>query len=247
MQRREMLQFYPVHPSVVGLRVEVGNDAAWREVVGLIEETMGWSYDWQAASFFQSYATHSVDGPDAAGRSSSPVPLELRARPVIAFGVRFRRVGAGAAVDDVQYFNADASGQCIEFWGSFVQGVPLTWQSGNERTYEVGVQDLENESNTVITTDIKTVSSGIVVRGSASRLPRNMCRVDAEMEVSSFTGEGLAKALVTVPLQLDGPRSEWVPVFSLSTRDANARIALKELGFSLQAGADQILVEVRVE
>ena len=92
--------------------------------------------------------------------------------------------------------------------------------------------------------------AGFQFSGLVGLLPGGQCRVDANIEVSSFISNvalSLDRASVRVPLEVDGPRSKWLKMARFSTVDANIRASFKSLGWGLRGGFDDVAVYVRVD
>lgn len=206
----------------------VRSGVRWLDVVSEVERVMGWVYDPQLKRFFNAMATHPVDAPDAFGRVQAGVAVDRGARPMFALGLRFVRV-SGSLADRGAQLGAVLS----EFHASVPDGVQASWQSVQERSYMEGIQQSTTQGpGGIVQTSRRTVNAGLSVQALASRLPGSKFRVQGTLEISSFTGETMDKASVSVPLELDGPRYQWIKVLSISGADLGVSALWRHFGLS---------------
>jgi hypothetical protein len=212
------------------------------DVVKEVETVTGWVYDSDRLAFDVASATHTMDNPDAFGRpQSEQVPRSSRA--IVRVEFRFRRVAAGVSLDPRNFLSAD--GTLTTFSASVPDGVDATWATTDERGYFDAVQGTDGATSQIRTTR-RTVSSGIQMTALTSRLPGQIFRIDGTLEVSAFTGSQLDRSVISVPLQLDGPRYVWVPVFRTSSLDASLKTALRGRGVTADLSGSDVLLELRV-
>lgn len=224
------------------MQVVVRPESNWAEVVSATERATDWVYDCVGKRFVGGSATHTIDSPDAAGRSVGGDRLSLDSRAQVSLRVRF--VTGAAGLSEAEIFG---SGQAIDFSGSVPAGVQASWGSSVERSYTSGIRDAGSDNGTVVETSRSTVPAGVICNGLVGLLPGGRARIDAHLEVSSFVGNGLEKAAVTVPLQGDFPRWQWIPVMRLSQADARVRLAFADVGLNSSFGASVVVVYVRAD
>lgn len=243
---KKLVVDYPTKPQALAIRLEQG--ATCWDAITDIERAYNWVYDCDRKVFLEAYATHSVDSPDEAGRSSGINPLTLNARAMVAYRIRFVNVTgslSGLGVNNGEaYFGGGA--QYIELGATIPAGVNASWSSTTERSFFNGLTD--TQTGETIQTERSTVQSGVTYSGIAGLIPGSKMRLHGALEVSSFTGEsGLDRSVIAIPVQVDGPRREWVKVFEYQSLDANAKLAFRNLGLSLGAGASAVAVYVRLD
>lgn len=237
---------WPVLDTITG-DVHVAPGHRVRDLLWSIESMTGWVYEPDRQRFRGASATHSEDAPDSFGRPRSDV-VSREPRPMVALGVRFRRIQGGVS-NTVGQFGAAAGGLITHFEASIPEGVEAAWASGDERGYTEGIVSADNEAGPgggVVQTTRRTVTSGVNVEAIVARLPGGKCRVDGTLEVSSFSGASLDRSRVSIPLQLDGDRDVWIPIYRFRSGDASLSIFARGLGLRGAIGASDVLVEVRV-
>jgi hypothetical protein len=223
--------------------VALSNKDDWAAILRKIEYVHSLVYDPVERALYPATATHGVDAPDDAGRATADDPLSLARRQMVSLKFRFQRVGGNAVVSE-DAIGAGANGSRIEFAASLPAGVQRNWEIATERSYFDRVTD--TESGRTFDTDRQTESAGVQFDGMASRLPGGFFRLQANLSVSAFE-RGLDRSVVTVPLDLDGWRGEWVKVFQFQTVSAGLRASFKGMGLNLNAGGDQVAVYARVD
>jgi hypothetical protein len=240
LRLREVLRSLPVAawPEGTIKRVETLTVA---EAVLEIERRSGWVYDPDTRAFYAAGATHPVDAPDAFGRLTSEDPASRVVRPMLCLRVRFWRVNGGLSQTGV-----NVGGAYQEFSISLPDGVQKTWQSSSERSFFNGVSNVSATGTTVNTTR-ESVQAGIIITGMAARLPGGLARCTADLEVSTFTGSGVDKAELRVPIEFDGARAKWVKVASYIGADASAQLVFRHLGLSLSATGEAGEVWIRID
>jgi hypothetical protein len=136
-----------------------------------------------------------------------------------------------------------------KFFATVPDGVRASWVSATERSYFEGVRDPASPvaSDRQVETARRTVEGGLRFDAICARLPGLGFRIDGNLEVSSFVGTGLDRAVVTFPIQLDGPRHEWVRTVVVCGRDASADVAFRQFGAELAGSGDFIELLVRVD
>jgi len=209
-----------------------------------IELAFNWVYEPSTKRFYRAWATHSVDSPDAFGRPAvegSRAPLERR--PLLSVGFRFRRLDLGLVSHPS---GASAGINLTELAATIPDGVRGEWDSVEERGYFNGITGAGNVQTTVATTR-QTVDAGVQFSALAARLPGSCFRIDGALVISTFVGSGLDRSTLTVPLQLDGPRGEWVRAFIVRGGEGSASAALRGLGFQLSASASAVELSVKVD
>ena len=157
--------------------------------------------------------------------------------------VSIRFTTGDATIDKTQI---GASAQMMQLDATVPAGVNSTWQSTSNRAYTNGIQN--SQTGVTVNTTTNTVSAGLTYQGIAATIPGMMMRINGTLTVSSFTGiTGLDTNNITVPIDVDAPRCEWIPIFRFITLDANAALIFKRLGLSLGAGASIVTVSVKVQ
>lgn len=212
-------------------------------MINLIELKTGWIYDSNALRFLPARATHSADAPDTFGAPAADSVVSREPRPIVALGVRFRRVSANAQ-NFGGSFGADGGVVLQHFEASIPEGVQALWSSGQERGFFEGVTSTEGSSQ--VNTVRRVVTSGLDVTALVARLPGGSARIDGQLSISSFEGGSPDRTVLSVPMQIDGPRNEWLPIVRLRGLDGRAVLALKGVGIQLGGGVSDVLVEVRV-
>lgn len=216
----------------------------WWKIIKKIETICSVTYDAKTKSFREATATHSVDAPDAAGRSTSERPLSQQLRQMIAVKFRFVRGNAGLAFDPV---SLSASGSMIQ-----QQIIVPAGQSGSfgsaddERYYYEQAVTTSTSTPGVINTERKTDRAGVLFEGVAGVLPGGNFRINATLEVSTFGGDG-SKSQVQVPVNYDGERGKWHQIFDFRAGSAALQAKLRGMGLNIKGSADLVMVFVRVD
>jgi hypothetical protein len=237
----QVIAKWPAGPlPEVNLTIVEGTRTA--DVIKCIELATSWVFDEKSISFYLPTATHSEDNPDTFGRATRPdrVPVDSRALVVVSF--RFRRVSGG-----VSYQGANAGVTFTSFSASVPEGVVSSWSNSQSRSYFEGVTAVDAQRPGTIQTVRRTVDAGLQLDGVAARLPGGRYRLNARLEVSSFLGTGLDKALVRIPLDVDSICGSWDTVYRVYGADANATAAFHGQGLTFAATGDVVEVQVRVE
>ena len=240
LRMREVVRSVPVGPWPEGT-VKRADQLTISEAVLEIERRAGWIYDPATKSFYAAGSTHPIDAPDSFGRPTAEDPASRVSRPECCIRVRFAHVSAGMSALAI-----GGSGAFQEFSISLPDGVQKSWQSSSERSFINGVSNV-SATGTTVQTSRQAVSAGIILTGMASRLPGGLARCTLDLEVSTFTGNGVDKASLKVPVEFDGPRSRWVKVASYIGADAAAQIVFHHLGVSLSATGETGEVWIRVD
>jgi len=216
----------------------------WIDVINFIEEQEGWVYDEPTTSFSVATATHSLDSPDSFGRATSGQRVPTVVRPTVRLSFKFRRLEAGASQADV---NAGAT--LDEFHMSMPEGVQTAWNSSTDRSYFEGVTAPSSGQSqpVVVNTNLKTVSSGIILNCITARLPGGSFRVDGSLEISAFTGTNLDKSVLSFPLNIDGPRGQWVRTVSFLAGDIAGDLPFKNWHGTLNATGEVLELLIRVD
>ena len=114
-----------------------------------------------------------------------------------------------------------------------------------DRAYQEGITSPGVAVTTVATTR-QSIQAGVQFSGLAARLPGGLFRLDGGLTVSSFIGSDTSRAVVSVPLQIDGERGKWLLVYR--TRGAEGNVALAFKGhIQASAGGSSVAVYVRVD
>lgn len=240
LRRRGLVKVTPPIVGIIDLDVEVRSGWRVADVIRAIELAAGWIYDPDKLTFYHATATHSVDQPDSFGRPQSLDRVPLAARPVLSVAFRFRRIVGGLSNDAVS-----AGGNETVMYLSLPDGVRESVTSAQERSYFEGVTN--TQSGRTVATTRRSVEAGVIVDLMAARLPGGYFRLDGHLEISSFTGEELNKSTVDLPLQMDGPRGQWVRCLVISGVSADAQLAFRRLGFTGALSGDALELSVRVE
>lgn len=211
--------------------------ARLRDVLALIESRFGWCYDAESRSFGVAAVTHPSEGADALGRwdGRGPAPWRVR-RPAMVLSVRLRRVEGGVTQSPA----ARAAAVWAQASLRVHDGVPASLQQVDERGYFEGVAGTDGQRE--IQTVRRTVQAGTELRVTVGRLEGMCVRVSGEVAVSSF-GDGLSRSRLSVPIEQDLPRGEWVAVASISGADMSAVFGR---AWSAGASASAALVELLV-
>jgi hypothetical protein len=225
------------------------------DVVRALEVREGWVYDPASLTFYVARATHSVDSPDAFGRVHSDDPANLARRPMLSLSFRFQDRTGGILGTAGNGVHASASlagdGRVIEL--SVVDGVQTAWSKDETRTYYDGVIDpaavaANNSGPRQVDTTLKTMTAGVQVSVLAARLPGDGFRMDGTFIVSSFSSAtGLGQTAFTVPLQIDGPRHQWIMIYANTGHDEAATLAANPFLGSANFGSDEVYVLVRAD
>lgn len=191
-------------------------------------------------------ASHSIEGPDSAGRPGSDAPILLERR-LVHVSIRFESLGADGSVVPLGRIGVGASGQRVQFAGTVAAGVTASWGSTSERTVTEAAVSVDTGNS--VTTGTKTVPAGVSYAGLVGFVPGSsgLMRIDGNVSVSSFLGAGIERAAVTCPLQLDIRRGEWISVMEFDSFDAQVRAAFKPLGVNFSAGVTSVRVSVKLE
>jgi hypothetical protein len=160
---------------------------------------------------------------------------------------RFRRASAALSVVPNGGDLAGGGYQDIFFSGSVPAGVNSNWVKTEERSYFEGVTSASSDKPEVVQTQRKTVQSGLQLQALAARLPGGMFRIDGTLTISSFVGTGLNRAVADLPLQVDGPRGQWVRCLLIRGGDLAAELAIERVSLNATAGGDALEVSVLVE
>jgi hypothetical protein len=211
------------------------------DAIAEIERAGGWVYDPQQKDFYPAGSTHDVDDPDSFGRPRASQRATLRARSEIPVAVRFRRVSASAVFDPAA-LGLGMGGTVVEL--SMPDGVRGESNQTSERSYFETVRD--TESGRALPTTRRAVQSGVILSALAARLPGQLFRLTGRLEISSFVGNDLNRAVVTVPLELDAPRGEWHRVYLMRGGNLNVQMAFQQFGFDLLASGEAVDVSVMV-
>jgi len=219
------------------------------DLIRAIELQLSWIWDSDTRSFYQALATHGEDRPDSFGRPTALSRVPLAVRPLLRIHFRFRRYSAGVAASiplrDLSGLRGSVIGTA--FTAIVPDGLETSWASESERTYFEGVRDPGSDTTRQVQTQLKTVSAGLMFRCLSSRLPGNAFRVDGELEVAQFAGNGLDRNLIRFPVALDGRRGEWMTTVLVSSADITAAAAFQNLGIDLAASGDVVGLELMVE
>ena len=233
---------YPRDVDLTDTEILVHPGYRLRDVIYEIESSTGWIYDAENRYFVEFYATHSIDSPDALGRTTDrQAPLTPRSAALLT--VRLLNVGLASGASEADFNPIDASVSLQEIAVSVPDGVRSAWNSTENRTFRNGVVQPIGES-AVVETNLETRSAGIQLEALVARLPGGAARVDGIVSISAFT-TGLDTATVAVPLQLDFPRGRWMRIYRTRTAAASATILLRAFGVSAASG--QVALEIRVD
>jgi len=248
--KSEILLTYPAS-ELDGETFVCHRETRIKDVIRAVETRMGWCYDPGTLAFYTASATHSVDEPDEFGRQRSPNPAPLVSRPILALSFRFQSQSGGVQVANGDPITGSASASGIGRTISFAvpDGVRKVWSDHVTRTYFEGVRDPASEGAITrqVETALRQVDAGITVEALAARLPGGGFRIDGQLTVASFTGSGLDQKTVTVPLQLDGPRGQWIQCFSSEGSDKSAQLGLNAFIATANVGGDNVFVLLRVD
>lgn len=220
------------------------------DVITALESRMNWIYDAATRRFYRTQATHTIDSPDAFGRATTIDRAALTPRPIIALSFRIVRGGLGAtlAADGKWVWGASAGQAIREVSLSAPDGVQTEWADTTSRTYFEGVRDPEaGAQQRQVTTNLRAVNAGTLVNVLASRLPNTSFRIDGSLRLSSFIGDTLGEQSLTVPLQMDGRRHEWILVFVSEGRDQSGELSINSLRVHARAGSDAVAVWLRAD
>lgn len=231
-----------------GLDVESGDTVAVvlregatvGEAIRAVEEALGVVVTRQGR-LERAYASHSVEGPDEAGRATSGERIHgQRGGSVLRFW--FTRGGVGGSSETLA---AAASGQVYVFSAYALHGVRQNWGQTSERDYTEG--SVSTDTGRFVATTRKSVSAGLTVEALVGAVPGRVRRIEGRLTISAFDGPGTTKASVNIPLQIDLEEGERVKVYDLFVGDASIAAALRGLGLKVSAGVDRVSVEVRVD
>lgn len=222
--------------------VELRGTERVSDIISLVERSQGWAFDYGSRRFYRATATHSVDDPDPFGRPGARSPAPTDVRQMISFRIRFVRLSGGLDRDGV-----DLGVVLTELHRIVPAGVLLSFSNGVERSFREGIISSASSRPSEIETTRRTVASGVQVQALASTLPGGRFRVDGELSISSFVGEGLDRGTVDVPLQCDGVRGVPLTLARFRSADLATRIAWSGLNFSGRLGGDTLAVQVVVD
>lgn len=247
--KSELLETFPPAELADGQPYLCTPHTRVKDVIRALEIRMQWVYDPSSKAFYDARATHSVDNPDAFGRLSSDDPATLTRRPALALSFRFQNRSGGISASINGNVTAGATvggvGRTVELVA--LDGVRTAWQDSESRTYFEGVRDPTGEADREVSTNLKSVASGVSVDVLAARLPGNGFRIDGTISFSSFTGEGLGQKTLSVPLQLDGPRHQWLQIFASEGSDRQLQAAMNPFTASGAFGQDSVFVLIRID
>lgn len=248
--REEVVQSWPDGP-VTGPAMYCDQTTRLADVIRGLERSQSWVYDPLSESFYVATATHSADGPDAFGRATASDRVPVQRRAAVAVWFKFRKVSAGASVGIGHGRNQTLSAGAGEttFCASVPDGVPSRWDRSTERSYFEGVRDPAAGGADVrqVETQRRVVSSGLAFEAITARLPGGAFRIDGKLEISAFVGRGLDRTVVTTPIQLDGPRHEWLRTLVISGGDVAGDVAFRHFGLDTSATTDSLEVLVKVD
>ncbi len=240
MQEKQILKAWPGNIDLTRDKMALSGDEKIYSIISYIEQMYGWVYDAVTRRFVPAVATHGMDNPDEFGRATGGERVELAARQQVAFGIKL--IGGGTTIDEKQLA---ASGQKIEFWGSAPAGLRRSWGQTVERQYTDGA--INPQAGGIVQVNTKTKQAGFQADLLIGMLPGQKFRSDSTLSVSSFTGSGVETTTVNCPLQIDGPRRQWLCVYRFTTMDADLRVTFQKLGLKLGAGLNTVSVYLRVE
>lgn len=239
LRKAELVDYFPPD-EIPNHQVAIDRHHRMVDLVNILESRTGWVYDNSRKTFYRAYATHSLDGPDSFGRPAKSERVPTDPRPSITVSLCFRRLAASVTGWDV---HAGATANMIHFVTP--DGVRQTWNINQERSYFEPVQTLQDGS--AVGQQRGTVTSGLTVDALCARLPGGWFRIDGNMNISSFTGQGLDRANVSLPMQVDAPRGQWARTVLVRGGDLGLDVALKNMGFDLNASGDALELLVRVD
>ena len=217
-----------------------------RDLISAIETAEGWTFDPGTKRFCVAVATHPIDQPDAFGRKAPGVAgAETSTRGSVSIEFRFRSVNLGLSAGSGGGVNSGATLE--EFAGSIPEGVQADWSSTTERSYFNGVESTVGLSNTVVNTNRETVQAGLQFSALAARLPGQNFRVTGTLQVSTFSGSGLDRNVISLPVQADAKLNTWVRLVRIRGADATVQAVWKHFNGTIGASADAIDLEIRVE
>ncbi len=242
LRRADLIAAYPPSGMRSGIPIEFitsSGDTRACDAIRAVEEACGWVFDIATSSFYVARATHSDDEPDAFGRPGVEQRVPLGMRPMVQVSFRFRRLGASLTSDEFS-----GGGDGTVFTASLPDGIKEEWSKVSERSFFEGVRDANSDNPAVVETSRKIVESGVQVQAIAARLPGGNFRLDGRLQLSSFTGKTLDRAVVDFPLQVDGPRGRWCRTLVIKGADAGARVAFRQ--FDIDPGASVEALELAV-
>lgn len=246
--KSELLVEYPT-TELVGEPFLCRPETRIKDIIRALEIRENWVYDPSSRAFYAAIATHTLDDPDAFGRQTSKNPVPLGRRPVVAVSIRFQNESGAASISSGSPFTAAANlsgqGRTIEF--GVPDGIVSSWSDTEDRTYYEGVRDPSSDLTRQVNTTLRHLSAGVQTTLLVARLPGDGFRVDGTLTVASFVGAGLEQKSVTVPLQLDGPRHQWLQIFASEGRDRSGEISINDFAASVGLGRDNVFILIRVD
>jgi len=159
----------------------------------------------------------------------------------VPVSIRFVRVSGGVSLDELS-----AGTTLYLYSGLFPDGQDSSFSTNQERGFQEGIVGTDNPGTTVVRTNRKTINSGIDIAGYVTCMPGSWARFVTKLEVSAFTGSGLDRNVTSVPLSLDVPRYQWVPVHVFSSLDLAGSISFGSAP-TIRLGGDWVRVDVRVD
>jgi len=248
--RLELVRGYPPG-DLLGAGIACDESTRAADLIRTIEVRKGWVYDPTLKIFYVASATHLIDAPDGFGRVTSENPAPVTRRPMLSVQFRFRRVSAGAKAGFGGAFSGDLGGNAgltaTTFSACLPEGVRKQIAVQSTRTYYEGVQSPEANDTPVVRTELKSVASGLSFDVLAARLPGELFRMQGDLSISAFVGTGLDQSTVQLPIEVDGPRHQWVSYIVIRGGDMGMDAAFRHFGVNLSGSADQIECQVRVD
>jgi hypothetical protein len=243
LERQEVVLWHPPVRASQVVAWSAQGTVRVRDAIAAVESAEGWVFDPTNKRFGVAQATHSVDSPDAFGRVSpgaDRAPLTRRGALSVSF--RFRQLSAGLQAD-----GASLLGTLEEFSGTLPDGVRKSFEVTQERTYFNGVNTTGASTVVTVNTELQTRQAGMQFDVLAGRLPGMSFRLEGTLSVSAFSGSDLSRSVVSLPVDVDGKRGEWVHLCRIRGVDASVQALFK--GFKVSGGGevDGVDLEVRVD
>lgn len=182
---------------------------------------------------------HPMEDADALGRPTNPIAYSPRQQ--VELIIEFIRVGGKF---DAQDYVISAGAQTVGFkWVGSV-GSLVELESEQERTFREFITNPDFGSSN-LEGQLGVVSAGLVFVGQIGVIDHET-RLSGQLSVSSFVDGGLDRAVTRLPLEIDGFVDEWYTVGIIDTTDLNALLSLKNLSWDLKAGAERVLIRVKI-
>jgi hypothetical protein len=191
-------------------------------------------------SLVQMSSHHPIERPDELGRPTEGVPFIRRS--LVHLHIEFYRVGVNV---DVRNAAAAASGQVQRFSYLTTPGINVSVGNTSERAFSESVV-LGSSDAAALQGVTQFREAGLTFDGTIG-IVQPYTRISGEVVVSSFLGSGIERASVDIPIELDAVLGRWVTVATIDAADVNAGIAFQSFGWTLDAGAERIVVRVRVD